>query len=48
MGGGRGLDWSGSGTGGGLLKADSHIACTAHAVPLPCHAAKGLESVFPI
>ena len=26
-----------------LLKADSHIACRAHAVPLPCRAAKGLE-----
>jgi hypothetical protein len=24
------------------LKADSHIACRAHAVPLPCRAAKGL------
>jgi hypothetical protein len=31
-----------------LLKADSHIACRAHAVPLPCRAAKGLECVFPI
>ena len=31
-----------------ILKADSHIACHAHAVPLPCHAAKGLECVFPI
>ena len=34
------------------LKADSHIACPsqchAHAVPLPCRAAKGLECVFPI
>jgi hypothetical protein len=30
------------------LKADSHIACRAHAVPLPCRAAKGLECVFPI
>jgi hypothetical protein len=30
------------------LKADSHIACRAHAVPLPCLAAKGLECVFPI
>jgi hypothetical protein len=29
------------------LKADSHIACRAHAVPLPCRAAKGLECVFP-
>jgi hypothetical protein len=31
-----------------LLKADSHIACRAHAVPLPCRADKGLECVFPI
>ena len=31
-----------------LLKADSHIACRAHSVPLPCLAAKGLEWVFPI
>jgi hypothetical protein len=30
------------------LKADSHIACRAHAVPLPCRPAKGLECVFPI
>ena len=30
------------------LKADSHIACLAHAVPLLCRAAKGLECVFPI
>jgi hypothetical protein len=30
------------------LKADSHIACRAHAVPLPCRGAKGLECVFPI
>jgi hypothetical protein len=30
------------------LKADSHIACRAHAVPLPCREAKGLECVFPI
>ena len=30
------------------LKADSHIACRAHAVPLSCRAAKGLECVFPI
>jgi hypothetical protein len=28
------------------LKADSHIACRAHAVPLPCLAAKNLECVF--
>jgi hypothetical protein len=27
------------------LKADSHIACRAHAAPLPCRAAKGLECV---
>jgi hypothetical protein len=32
----------------GTLKADSHIACRAHAVPLPCREAKGLECVFPI
>jgi hypothetical protein len=25
-----------------LLKADSHIACRAHAVSLPCRAAEGL------
>ena len=31
-----------------LVKADLHIACRAHAVPLPCRAAKGLECVFPI
>jgi hypothetical protein len=31
-----------------IVKADSHIACRAHAVPLPCHAAKGLECVCPI
>jgi hypothetical protein len=30
------------------LKADSHIACLAHAIPLSCRAAKGLECVFPI
>jgi hypothetical protein len=30
------------------LKANSHIACCAHAIPLPCHASKGLECVFPI
>ena len=32
------------------LKADSHIACRAHAAPMPfpCHAAKDLECVFPI
>jgi hypothetical protein len=30
------------------LKADSHIACRAHAVPLSCRASKGLECVFPI
>jgi hypothetical protein len=27
-----GLWWSGN------LKANSHISCRAHAVPLPCHA----------
>ena len=31
-----------------LVKVDLHIACRAHAVPLPCRAAKGLECVFPI
>ena len=30
------------------IKADSHIACRAHPVPLPCRAAKGLACVFPI
>ena len=30
------------------LKADSHIACRAHPVPLPYRAAKGLECVFSI
>jgi len=30
------------------IKADSHTACRARAVPLPCRAAKGLECVFPI
>ena len=30
------------------LQADSHIACRAHAAPLPCRAAKGLECVSPI
>ena len=30
------------------LKADSHTTCRAHAVSLPCRAAKGLEYVFPI
>jgi len=34
--------------GPGSLKADSHIACRAHTVPLPCRAAKSLECVFPI
>ena len=33
---------------GNSLQADSHIACSDRAVPLPCHAAKGLECVFPI
>ena len=31
-----------------VSKADSHIACRAHAIPLPCRAAKGLDCVFPI
>ena len=31
-----------------LLKADSHIACRAHAIPLPCRATNGLECVYPI
>jgi hypothetical protein len=30
------------------VKADSHIACRAHAVPQPCRETKGLECVFPI
>jgi hypothetical protein len=30
------------------LKADSHIACRAHAVPMQCRAAKCIECVFPI
>jgi hypothetical protein len=30
------------------VKADSHIACRAHAVPRPCRAANGLECVFHI
>jgi hypothetical protein len=30
------------------LKADSHIACRAHAFPLPCRNVKVLECVFPI
>jgi hypothetical protein len=30
------------------LKADSHIACRAHAISLPCRAAKSFECVFPI
>ena len=30
------------------FKADSLIKCNAHAVPLPCRAANGLECVFPI
>jgi hypothetical protein len=29
------------------IKANSHIPCRAHAVPLPCRAAKGLDCVFP-
>jgi hypothetical protein len=38
------LDW----TNESCLKADSRIACRAHAVPLPCRETKGLECVFPI
>jgi len=30
------------------IKADSHIACRAHAVLLPCRAAKSLECVLPL
>jgi hypothetical protein len=30
------------------FRADSHIACRAYTVPLPCRATKGLECVFPI
>ena len=30
------------------VKADTHMACRAHAVPLPCRATKGLDCVFPI
>ena len=30
------------------MKADSHIICRAHAVPLPCLTAKGFECVCPI
>jgi hypothetical protein len=30
------------------IKADSHTACRAHAIPLPCRPAKGLDCVFPI
>ena len=37
-------NWQSAGT----LKADSHIACRAHAVYLPCLAAKCLECVCPI
>ena len=29
------------------VKANSHIACRVHAVPLPCRAAKSLECAFP-
>jgi hypothetical protein len=31
-----------------ILKAESHVACRAHAVSMPCRAAKSLECVFPI
>jgi hypothetical protein len=30
-----------------FLKANSHIPCRFYAVPLPCHAAKGLDLSFP-
>ena len=30
------------------IKADSHIACRAHAVPVSCRADKGLECVFSV
>jgi hypothetical protein len=30
------------------VNADSYMSCRAHAVPLPCRAAKGLERVFSI
>jgi hypothetical protein len=30
------------------LKADSHIPCRSHIVPLPCRSAKALDCVFPI
>jgi hypothetical protein len=36
------MEWDNNGT----FKADSHIACRAHAVPLPCRDAKGLECLF--
>jgi hypothetical protein len=32
----------------GSVMADSHTACSAYFVPLPCRAANGLERVFPI
>ena len=34
-------------TGRRRIKADSHVACHAHAVPLPCCATKGLNVSFP-
>ena len=30
------------------FKADSHIACRIHALPLPCRASNGLNCVFSI
>ena len=30
------------------IKGESHITCRAHVLPLPYHAAKGLECAFPI
>jgi hypothetical protein len=44
----KGTKNSGCGLLPNKLKADSHIACRAHAVPLSCRAARGLECVFPI
>jgi hypothetical protein len=32
----------------GTVKANSHITCRAHTVPLPCRIAMDLDCVFPI
>ena len=40
--------WKGTHRTDHQLQANSHIASRAHAVPLPCRAAEGLECVFPI